>query len=68
MVQGTPFSNGDSYVGSGPSDIDLAEIADEEGRALNAWTVSTWYQARELVRAGVDGLISDYPTVLSFQD
>lgn len=66
MVQGTPFFD-DGYIESDLSDIDLVEIADDEGRDLNIWTVSTWYQARELVRAGVDGLISDYPTVLSAQ-
>ncbi len=67
MVRGTPFF-GDDYVDADLRDIDLAAVAADEGRALNVWTVSTWYQARELVRAGVDGLISDYPTVLSFQD
>ncbi|MFB6224488.1 MAG: glycerophosphodiester phosphodiesterase [Haloarcula sp.] len=67
MVQGTPFFN-DDYIESELSDIDLVEIADDEDRELNTWTVNTWYQAQELVRAGVDGLISDYPTVLWFQD
>ncbi|WP_058994467.1 glycerophosphodiester phosphodiesterase [Haloarcula sp. CBA1127] len=68
MVQGTPFFNDSEYIDSDLSDIDLVDIADDEDRDLNVWTVSTWYQARELVRAGVDGLISDYPTVLSVQD
>lgn len=68
MVQGTPFFNDDGYIKSDLSDIDLVDIADDEDRDLNVWTVSTWYQARELVQAGVDGLISDYPTVLSVQD
>ncbi|EMA11519.1 glycerophosphoryl diester phosphodiesterase [Haloarcula vallismortis] len=68
MVQGTPFFNDSGYIDSDLSDVNLAEIAADEGRELNVWTVSTWYQARELVRAGVDGVISDYPTVLSFQD
>jgi glycerophosphoryl diester phosphodiesterase len=68
MVQGTPFFNDDSYIQSDLSDIDLVEVAADEDRDLNVWTVSTWYHARELVRAGVDGVISDYPTVLSFQD
>ena len=68
MVQGTPFFNDSEYIDSDLSDIDLVDIAADEDRNLNTWTVSTWYQARELVRAGVDGLISDYPTVLSVQD
>ena len=68
MVQGTPFFDDDDSIESDLSDINLVEIADEEDRELNTWTVSTWYQAQELVRAGVDGLISDYPSVLWFQD
>jgi len=67
MVQGTPFFNDSEYIDSDLSDIDLVDIAADEDRALNTWTVGTWYQARELVQAGVDGLISDYPTVLSAQ-
>ncbi|WP_336329013.1 MULTISPECIES: glycerophosphodiester phosphodiesterase [unclassified Haloarcula] len=68
MVQRTPFFNDDGYIESDLSDIDLVEVAADEDRDLNVWTVSTWYQARELVRAGVDGLISDYPSVLSVRD
>ncbi|AAV46790.1 glycerophosphoryl diester phosphodiesterase [Haloarcula marismortui ATCC 43049] len=68
MVQGTPFFNDSEYIDSDLSDIDLVDIAADEDRALNTWTVGTWYQAWELVQAGVDGLISDYPTVLSIQD
>jgi glycerophosphoryl diester phosphodiesterase len=68
MIQGTPFFNDSEYIDSDLSDIDLVDIAADEDRALNTWTVGTWYQARELVQAGVDGLISDYPTVLSIQD
>ncbi|EMA33678.1 glycerophosphodiester phosphodiesterase [Haloarcula japonica] len=68
MVQGTSFFNDGESIESDLRDIDLVDIADDEDRDLNVWTVSTWYQARELVQAGVDGLISDYPTVLSVQD
>jgi glycerophosphoryl diester phosphodiesterase len=68
MIRGTPLFDDDGYIESDLSDIDLGEIADDEDRTLNTWTVSTWYQAQELVQAGVDGLISDYPSVLSFQD
>ena len=67
-IQGTPFFNDDGYIESDLNDIDLVEVADDEDRELNTWTVSTWYQAQELVRAGVDGLISDYPSILWFQD
>lgn len=30
-------------------------------RTLNVWTVRTWTEARDAVRAGADGLIADYP-------
>jgi len=46
-------------------DLDLVKIAHEEGRAVNAWTVTTWQQATALQRAGVDGIITDYPGVFA---
>ena len=64
MVRGTPFF-GDEYYVSGPfADADLVSVAHEEGRAVNAYTVGTWYQAERLTAAGVDGLICDYPGLL----
>ena len=64
LVKGTPFF-GDEYYTSGPyADVDLVEVAHEEGRAVNVWTIGTWYQAQELTKAGVDGLIADYPGLL----
>ena len=44
-------------------DVDLVEMAHDEGRAVNAWTVTTWQQAAALAEAGVDGIIADYPGV-----
>ncbi|WP_049893416.1 glycerophosphodiester phosphodiesterase [Halogranum rubrum] len=68
LVKGTPFF-GDEYYTSGPyADIDLVEVAHEEGRAVNVWTIGTWYQAQELAKAGVDGLIADYPGLERFGD
>lgn len=64
MVQGTPLFNDEYYVEGGFSDVDLVEVAHGEDREVNVWTVETWYQAQELGRAGVDGLIADYPTIL----
>ncbi|MDS0293122.1 glycerophosphodiester phosphodiesterase [Halogeometricum luteum] len=61
MIKGTPFF-GDVY--GSYEDIDLVEIAREEDRTLNVWTVGTWYQAEQLAAAGVDGLIADYPNLL----
>lgn len=66
MIQGTPFF-GDEYYTSGPyADIDLVEVAHEEGRAVNVYTLGTWYQAERLVETGVDGIIADYPGLLGF--
>ncbi|MDS0259739.1 glycerophosphodiester phosphodiesterase [Haloarcula sp. S1CR25-12] len=62
MVQGTPFFDDESYA----DDVDIVEVAHEAGRELNTYTVTTWYQAQQLADAGVDGIIADYPGLLSF--
>ncbi|WP_435174866.1 glycerophosphodiester phosphodiesterase [Halorussus sp. AFM4] len=68
MIAGTPLFNAD-YGSLGPyEEIDLVSAAHEEGRAVNAWTVERWYEADQLRRAGVDGVIADYPGVLRFGD
>ncbi|WP_224333176.1 glycerophosphodiester phosphodiesterase [Haloprofundus halobius] len=65
MVHGTELFNAE-YL-AGPFDpIDVVEIAHEEGRRVNAWTVESWYQADQLRQAGVDGLIADYPNLLHY--
>ena len=68
MVAGTSLFN-DDYVAPGPFEpVDLVSLAHEEGRRVNVWTVDTWWQAAELERAGVDGLIADYPGLLRHLD
>lgn len=53
---------------SGPfADVDLIAVATAEGWNINAWTVTTWHQAAALQRAGVDGIIADYPGVYQSQ-
>ncbi|MFB6129610.1 MAG: glycerophosphodiester phosphodiesterase [Salinigranum sp.] len=42
----------------------LVATAREEGRAVNVWTVDTWYEATRLREAGADGIIADYPGLL----
>jgi len=65
-IAGTALFNAE-YGSLGPyEDIDLVEIAHEEGRAVNVWTVERWYEADQLRQAGVDGVIADYPGVLQF--
>lgn len=48
-------------------ETDLIEVAATEGWDVNAWTVTTWHQAAELQRVGVDGIITDYPSVCTPQ-
>jgi glycerophosphoryl diester phosphodiesterase len=66
LIQNTPFF-GDEYYTEGPfADIDLVEVAHDEDRSVNAYTLGTWYQAEQLAAAGVDGLIANYPNLLGF--
>ncbi|WP_224448093.1 glycerophosphodiester phosphodiesterase [Haloprofundus salilacus] len=65
MVYGTELFNADYHAG--PFDpVDLVDIAHEECRRVNAWTVESWYQADQLRQAGVDGIIADYPNLLHY--
>ncbi len=67
MVMDTPFFNDEYYLEAGSfEEIDLVERAHEDGRAVNTWTITTWYQAEQLVDAGVDGVIANYPGVLNW--
>ena len=53
---------------AGPfAETDLIAVAASESWDVNAWTVTTWHQALELQRAGVDGIITDYPGVCTAQ-
>lgn len=65
LVAGTPF-HGETYLGTTPATLaaDVVAEAHDAGREVNAWTVTTWYQAKMLQEAGVDGLIADYPGLL----
>lgn len=65
MVKGSPFFNDDYYIDDPDfADINLVATAHEEGRAVNVYTLDTWYQTDELVEAGVDGVIVNYPNLL----
>ena len=61
-VAGTAMA-GDAYHGlpAEEPEVDVLEVAHEEGRAVNVWTVENWVQFDELREAGVDGIIADYP-------
>ena len=60
LIGGTPFTD-ESVAATEPG---LVERAHAAGRAVNVWTVTTWYEAAQLAAAGVDGLISDYAGVV----
>ena len=64
MINRTPLFNADYTTPTPFEDIDLVEIAHAEGRTVNVWTIENWYQATQIGRAGVDGLITDYPDLL----
>lgn len=69
MIQGTPFFNDGVYIDQpNYADIDLVEVAHEENRNVNVYTLSTWYEAEQLAAAGVDGLINDHPGLLTASD
>jgi glycerophosphoryl diester phosphodiesterase len=60
---------GTAVAGScGDPDIDIVAAAHEEDFAVNVWTLHSWDQADRLARAGVDGLIVDYPGVTDWLD
>ncbi|QKY17657.1 glycerophosphodiester phosphodiesterase [Halorubrum sp. CBA1229] len=64
-IRGTPFFDAERF-GESPENgaPDIVAAAHDEGRAVNVWTVATWYQADRLAAAGVDGVIADYSTLL----
>ncbi|UTF54651.1 glycerophosphodiester phosphodiesterase [Natronosalvus rutilus] len=60
-IAGTALST-EPYAGvSEPPTVDLLEVARDEGRTINVWTVDTWIQFDQLRSVGVDGIIVDYP-------
>lgn len=51
---------------TGVLDEELVEVAHEEGRAVNVWTIDSWREAKAPIELGVDGLIADYPRMATF--
>lgn len=65
LVAGTPFAGDAGHLEAAPElSSDVVAQAHDAGRAVNVWNVDTWYQAEQLRRAGADGLIVDYPSLL----
>ena len=66
-VRGTGLAS-ESYLElDGEPAVDVVEIAHDEGRAVNVWTVETWGQFAQLAAVGVDGIIAEYPGLGSFR-
>ncbi|WP_265109086.1 glycerophosphodiester phosphodiesterase [Halosolutus halophilus] len=63
-IAGTPLATTEygGFPGGEPA-IDVVERAHGEGRAVNVWTIETWTQFDQLARAGVDGIVVEYPGV-----
>ena len=65
LVHGTTFAGASGHLYQSPDvGTDVVEAAHADGRAVNVWTVDTWHRADQLTRAGVDGLIADYPCIV----
>ncbi|ELY60962.1 glycerophosphoryl diester phosphodiesterase [Natronococcus amylolyticus DSM 10524] len=61
-IAGTALAS-EPYYGLPTSEpeIDIVEVAHEEDRAVNVWTVDSWLQFDDLAAAGIDGVAADYP-------
>lgn len=66
MLPGTPFFNRKIYTNHTFPERDVIKEAYENGYGVYAWTVNTWYEADQAVRAGVDGIIANYPGLLTY--
>ncbi|WP_049928016.1 glycerophosphodiester phosphodiesterase [Halopiger goleimassiliensis] len=60
-LAGTAYAG---FPGEEPT-VDVLEVAHDEGMVVNVWTVETWLEADQLAAAGVDGVIVDYPGLVS---
>jgi glycerophosphoryl diester phosphodiesterase len=60
LVADTPYTGTDGPHGEAPP-VTRDVVAEAGDRDVNVWTVRTWHEAMTLERAGVDGLILDYP-------
>ncbi len=61
-IAGTAMAT-EQYAGLSATEpeIDVLEVAHDEGRTVNVWTVENWVQFAQLRAAGVDGIVVDYP-------
>jgi len=51
----------------GEDGTDWTAVADGIGASVNAWTARDWRDARRALDGGADGVIADYPGLLSYR-
>lgn len=68
MIKRSPFWESPDYYVEDPhfKDVDLVEVAHNEGRQIFVFTLSTGYEADQMRLANVDGILSDYPGLYGF--
>ena len=61
------FEAADAFsVGAGSVTAEIVDSAHEQGKAFYAWTVNGERDMRELIRLGVDGIVTDEPKLAGF--
>jgi len=68
MILGTRFFNQKVLTDNDFEEIDIVGRSHSEGREVNVWTIENWLQVSEMKKAGVDGLITNYPLDVLEQD
>ena len=68
MIKQSPFWESPDYYVEDPDfeDVDLVEVAHEEGRQIFVFTLNTGYEADQMRLANVDGILSNYPGLYGF--
>ena len=68
MIRRSPFWESPDYYVEDPDfeEVDLVEVAHEEGREIYVFTLNTGYEADQMRMAGVDGILSNYPNLLTY--
>jgi len=61
MILGTLFFNQQIYSTKEFKEIDIVDKCHSNGRKVNVWAIDNWLQVKEMKKAEVDGLITNYP-------
>jgi glycerophosphoryl diester phosphodiesterase len=68
MIKRSPFWESSDYYVEDPDfeEVDLVEVAHEEDREIYVFTLNTGYEADQMRMAEVDGILSNYPNLLTY--